>query len=545
MQRKRKESNVDRTEDIKRIRQQVKKRPKRRKADMRRLLVAAVIFVAQLVFLIWALYRMNAFLLTSYIIFQLIGAVAVVRIVLNRNNPSYKIAWIALILLVPVLGLVFYLMWGRGSYPQKRKKVLPEIAQMKVPLYRNSKETEKQLERLFPNQERIMRYLCNAGFPIYQETAVTYYDLGDVFFPAIIEDIKKAKKFIFMEFYILSEGDLWQEILAILKQKVAEGVEIRILYDDFGCITCLPKQFDKELNKIGIKTAAFNVIKPVVNNFYMNYRNHQKICVIDGNIGYTGGANIADEYVNTVEAFGHWKDTGVRLAGRGVWSLTVNFLQMWKYCAYNKKCGLQDEEYRHYAPSESFCAKYADTRGFVQPFSDGPMRTPGENEAEAVYMQMINTAKNYIYITTPYLVPDNEMLVALRLAAQSGVDVRLITPGVSDKGYVHLVTQSYYGTLLSAGVKIYEYLPGFIHAKSFVSDDEAAVVGTINMDFRSFYLHFENGVRLCGNKAVYDIRDDFINTLEYCEKIDYNKWRNRPWYKKAAQGILRLFAPLL
>ena len=394
MQRKRKETNVDRTEDISRIKQQVKKRPKRRKADMRRLLVAAVIFVAQLVFLIWALYRMNAFVLTSYIIFQLIGAVAVVRIVLNRNNPSYKIAWIAFILLVPVLGLLFYLMWGRGSYPKKRKKVLPEIAQMTVPLYRNAKETEKQLERLFPNQERIMRYLCNAGFPIYQETSVTYYELGDVFFPAIIEDIRKAKKFIFIEFYILSEGNLWQEIFAILKQKVAEGVEVRILYDDFGCITCLPKHFDKELSKVGIKTAAFNVIKPVVNNFYMNYRNHQKICVIDGNIGYTGGANIADEYVNTVEAFGHWKDTGVRLAGRGVWSLTVNFLQMWEYSDYNKKKFSQKAEYNQYMPDENFCKEQADLSGFVQPFADGPLRTPGENEAESVYLQMINIKLN-------------------------------------------------------------------------------------------------------------------------------------------------------
>ena len=544
MAKKSKRVDIDRTEDIKKIKQQLQKRPKRRKADMKRLIIAASIFALQLVFLVWALYKMNAFVLTSYILCQLVGAVAVVGIVLNRKNPSYKIAWIAVILLVPVLGLVFYAMWGRGSYPNKIKKVLPEIAQMTVPLYRHSRETEKQLERLYPNQERIMRYLHNAGFPVYKETAVTYFELGDTFFPALIEDMKKAKKFIFLEFYILSEGDLWQEIYGVLKQKVAEGVEIRILYDDFGCITCLPKQFDKELNGIGIKTASFNRIKPVVNNFYMNYRNHQKICVIDGNIGYTGGANIADEYVNKVNAFGLWKDTGVRLAGRGVWSLTVNFLQMWKYSSYSKKVKTK-EEYTRFAPGETFCAKQADVRGFVQPFADGPLRTPGDNEAEGLYIQMINSAKKYIYITTPYLVPDNEMLLALRMAAQSGVDVRLITPGIGDKGYVHLVTQSYYGFLMSAGVKIYEYIPGFIHAKSIVSDDETAVVGTVNMDFRSFYLHFENGVWMCGNKAVHDVKNDFRNTLEYCKKIDYNEWCKRPWYKKAAQGFLRLFAPLL
>jgi len=542
--RKSKKVHVDRTQDIDKIRQQVKKRPKRRKADMSRLIIAASIFALQVVFLVWALYKMNAFVLTSYIVSQLIGAVAVVGIVLNRKNPSYKIAWIAVILLVPVLGLVFYAMWGRGSYPNKNKKVLPEIAQMTVPLYRHSKETEKQLERLYPNQERIMRYLHNAGFPVYKETAVKYFEMGDAFFPALIEDIKKAKKFVFLEFYILSEGDLWQEIYAVLKDKVAEGVEVRILYDDFGCITCLPKQFDKELNSIGIKTASFNKIKPVVNNFYMNYRNHQKICVVDGNIGYTGGANIADEYVNKVDAFGLWKDTGVKLAGRGVWSLTVNFLQMWQYSSYDKKVDSK-EEYTRFAPSETFCAKQAETRGFVQPFADGPLRTPGDNDAEGLYIQMINSAKKYIYITTPYLVPDNEMLLALRMAAKSGVDVRMIMPGIPDKGYVHLVTQSYYGFLMSAGVKIYEYIPGFIHAKSIVVDDETAVVGTVNMDFRSFYLHFENGVWMCGNKAVYDVKKDFINTLEYCDKIVYNEWHKRPWYKKVAQGFLRLFAPLL
>ncbi len=536
---------VNKTEDIQNIKQKLKKRPKRRKADMKRLIIAAILFALQLAVLIWALYKMNAFVLTSYVIFQLIGSAIVVRIVLNNQNPSYKIAWIALILLVPVLGLVFFVMWGRGSYPKKIKKVLPEIAQMSVPLYKHSKETERLLVDNHPNQERTMNYLRNAGFPVYKNTRVSYYEVGDTFFPDLIEDVKKAKKFIFLEFYILSEGGLWQEIYAVLKQKVQEGVEVRVLYDDFGCITCLPKHFDKELRALGIKTASFNVIKPVVNNFYMNYRNHQKICVVDGNIGYTGGANIADEYVNTVEAFGHWKDTGVRLEGQGVWSLTVNFLQMWEYSDYNKKNFSQKAEYNQYMPDEIFCKEQTATSGFVQPFADGPLRTPGENEAESVYLQMINTAKKYIYITTPYLVIDNEMIMALRLAAKSGVDVRLITPGIPDKGYVHLVTQSYYGILMSAGVKIYEYLPGFIHAKSIVIDDEAAVVGTINMDFRSFYLHFENGVWMCGNEAVDDIYNDFINTLDYCEEIDYNVWRKRPWYKKVAQGFLRLFAPLL
>ena len=336
---KKKHTNIKRISlsDLKEIQQKLRRRPKRRKANMAKLLIAILFMLVQIVLLIWGLYKVKAFVLSSYIVFQIVGAVAVIRIVLNHKNPSYKIAWIAVILLIPVLGFIFYVMWGRGSYPNRIKKHIPVLSEMTIPLYEHSKETESELVGQYPELERIMKYLHRAGFPIYKDTTVRYFDLGDKFFPALIDDIKKAEKYVFLEFFILSEGNLWQELFALLKQKAAEGVDVRILYDDFGCITCLPKRFDVITKEAGIKAAVFNRLKPIVNNFYMNYRNHQKICIIDGNIGYTGGVNIADEYVNTVDAFGHWKDSGVRLAGKGVWSLTITFLQMWEYAIYNKK----------------------------------------------------------------------------------------------------------------------------------------------------------------------------------------------------------------
>lgn len=538
---------VDRTADLKEIQQRLQKRPKRRKANLGKLLIAILLMAAQIGILIWGLYKMKAFVLSSYILFQIVGAVAVIRIVLNHKNPSYKIAWIAVILLIPFLGLIFYVMWGRGSYPKRIKKHIPVLSEMTIPLYEHNRETEARLAESYPEQERVMNYLHKAGFPIYQETSVRYFDLGDKFFPALIEDIKKAEKFVFLEFFILSEGNLWQELFEVLRKKAAAGVDVRILYDDFGCITCLPKRFEFLTKEAGIQTAVFNKIKPIVNNFYLNYRNHQKICVIDGNIGYTGGVNIADEYVNTVNAFGHWKDSGIRLAGKGVWSLTVMFLQMWEYATYHKKIINKNDDYDYevYRPDEKFCLKFKEAQGFVQPFADGPLTTPNETEAEFLYMQMINSARGYVYITTPYLVPDNEMLTVLRLAALSGVDVRIITPGIPDKKYVYLVTNSFYGVLLRAGVKIYEYLPGFIHAKNIVCDDEMAIVGTVNMDFRSFYLHFENGVWMCGNHAVSEVREDFLKTLEYCREIDLLEWQKRPLKRKFAQAVLNFFAPLL
>ncbi len=573
----------------------LQKLPKRRKGSFSRMIAAAVIFLLQLAFLVWGLYTLSAFALSVYIVFQIVSAFTVIRIVYNQSNPSYKIAWITMILVIPFMGIIFYAMWGRGRYPRKMRKRIPILSEMTIPLYRWNHDTEMEIAYMHPAQERITKFLSKSGFPVYRHEASEYYHLGDTFYPAMIAEIKKAKKFILLEFFIISKGKMWDELFEVLRQKAEEGVDVRLLYDDFGCMSTLPNRFWAQISETGIKAAVFNPVLPFVNNFYINYRNHQKICVVDGNVGFTGGVNIADEYINVVDAFGHWKDSGLKLTGESVWSLTVMFLQMWAYAVsgtakrdqrriyagkiedYNKflpeapresgpaaaqaqgqsqQARQEQENEQAQAPDRGRQAQAQQEqersrqeqghrgRGFVQPFCDGPFNNPN-NPAEYLYMQMINHAKDYIYITTPYLVLDNEMVTALSLAALSGVDVRIITPGIPDKKYVYLLTRSFYGTLLKAGVRIFEYTPGFIHSKNVVSDDETAVVGTVNMDFRSFYLHFENGVWLCGTDTVLDIKADFLNTLTKCQEVDYLKWKKRPWYIRTTQAILNIFAPML
>ncbi len=514
--------------------------PKRQKANLSRLITAAALFVIQFVFLVYILFSFNLFALSVYTVFQIISAITAIRIIYNQSNPSYKIAWIILILAIPFLGLIMYLMWGRGRFPRRIKKHLTRLLTMTIPMYKQDNEAGDKLLAQYPSQQRVTNYLQRSGFPVYQNTRTEYYELGDTFFPAMLEELKKAQKFIFLEFFIIARGKMWNQTVQILKEKAQAGVEVRLLYDDMGCISTLPRNFQEEVQKSGIQVQVFNPVRPFLNNFYINYRNHQKICIIDGNVGMTGGVNLADEYINAVSAFGHWKDSGLLLEGDGVWSMTVMFLQMWEYALSGKQ--KQPEDFRKFMPENVSFASLA--KGFVQPFCDGPLNNPN-NPAELSYMQMINTAKRYIYLTTPYLVLDNEMVTALGLAAASGVDVRIITPGIPDKKYVYLSTQSFYGKLLKSGVKIYEYSPGFIHAKNVVSDDETAVVGTINLDFRSFYLHFENAVWMCGTDTVQKIKNDFLTTLEQCKQVDYETWAKRPLRQRFQQALLNVFSPML
>lgn len=514
--------------------------PKRQKANLNRLITAAALFVLQFIFLVYVLFSFNLFALSVYVIFQVISAITAIRIIYSQSNPSYKIAWIIMILAIPFLGLIMYLMWGRGRFPRRMKKHLTHLLTMTIPMYKQDTEAREKLLTQHPGQQRVTNYLHQSGFPVYQHTRTEYYDLGDSFFPALLHELKKAQKFIFLEFFILARGTMWEQTFEILKAKAKEGVEVRLLYDDMGCISTLPKHFEQKVRECGIQVQVFNPVLPILNNFYLNYRNHQKICVIDGKVGLTGGVNLADEYINKVEAFGHWKDSGLLLEGDGVWSLTVMFLQMWEYTLSG--VAHPEENYQKYMPEPVSFATLS--KGFVQPFCDGPLNNPN-NPAEMTYMQMINNAKKYIYFTTPYLVLDNEMVTALGLAAASGVDVRIITPGIPDKKYVYLATQSFYGKLLAAGVRIYEYTPGFIHAKNVVSDDETAIVGTINMDFRSFYLHFENAVWLCGTDTVQKVKADFLQTLESCTEVHYENWAKRPLRQRFIQTILNAFSPML
>ncbi len=534
---------MKKTKHLRKDNMQAPFRPKRRKANTVRLVTMIVMFLIQAGFLIGSLYYFNVFALSFYILFQILGAVTAIRVMATNQNPSYKIAWISMILAIPFLGLVFYNIWGGARNPRRIKRRVPILKKMPLPDSERSQADFEKLSRKYPFQAQISQYLTLSGFPLYGDTDTKYYALGDTFFPALLESVGNAKKFILLEFFIISKGQMWDALYAALCERAEAGVEVKVLYDDLGSMTTLDKSFAQKMSRKNLQIAVFNPVKPLLSNFHINYRNHQKICIIDGTIGYTGGVNIADEYINLVDAFGHWKDSGVLLEGPGVRSMTAMFLQMWYYARYNRK-NEEIQDFEKYFPKYTTFKSKNDTSGFVQPICDGPLNADN-NPMEYLYMHMINNARKYIYITTPYLVLDNEMITALCLAARSGVDVRIMTPGVPDKKYVFALTRSFYGRLLKAGVRIFEYEPGFLHAKNVVCDNETALVGTVNMDFRSFYMHYENAVWTCGTPVVQDLYKDFIQTQEVCREILYEQWRKRPRWYKIIQSFLNIFAPML
>ena len=352
-------------------------------------------------------------------------------------------------------------------------------------------------------------------------------------FPDMLDDIRKARHFIFMEYFIISEGSMWDEIFEILKRKADEGVDVRLIYDDFGCIRHLPPNFRNDLNEHGISVIQFNPVLPIFSVVYNN-RDHRKVCVVDGHTGYTGGFNLADEYINRIARFGHWKDTAVRIYGDGVWNLTFMFLNMWNALRP------WDKSFKSFGPHVWHPEPFA-SDGVVQPFSDSPF--DHENLGENVYLDIINQAKNYVYISTPYFIIDNEMRVALELAAKRGVDVRILVPGIPDKKLVYSLTRSYVDQSAQTGVKFYTYTPGFNHAKEFVCDDRIGVVGTVNMDYRSFYLHFECGVLMIGSSCLKDIKEDLLDCFSRSEPVEAGK--GRPFIDALFAAVLRVLGPIL
>lgn len=468
--------------------------------------------------------------------FSIVLSIIVVILIINSDmNTGYKVAWMIPLLLFPVFGSFFYLFFGGKRLSKRVKAKMRSIETSMQKHLPKDKELMSILENTNPNAAKQSKYLQDYAFsPPYDNTYTEYLPLGEVKFKRLKEELEKAERFIFMEYFIISEGRMWDEILEILKRKVDEGVEVRIMYDDVGCITTLPYAFDQQLRDMGIQSVIFNPFAPILSS-KLNNRDHRKIAVIDGHTGFTGGINIGDEYINELIRFGHWKDTSIMLKGEAVWSLTVMFLTVWDYVNDT------EEDYAKYKPK--LLEEKGTHNGFVQPFTDNPM--DDEPVGESVYLNLINRAKRYVYITTPYLIIDSAMEIALSVAAKSGVDVRIITPSIADKRMVHSMTRSYYPTLIKSGVKIYEYTPGFIHSKSFVVDDEYAVIGTINLDYRSLYLHYECGVWLYNTDTIYDIKKDYLGTLELSREVTAEDMERIPFYKIVGRSILRVFAPLM
>ena len=465
----------------------------------------------------------------------ILSLIAVLSIINNpKMNPGYKLMWAVCILALPVTGICLYGILGHSSVARKFRTHYDTVLLSQGGVLGEEEETRKKLE-----EENILAagqssYLTNyAHYPVYENTETEYYPLGDVWFEHFIEELKKAEHYIFMEYFIISEGYLWDTVLEILKEKAAAGVDVRVIYDDFGCVTTLPYQYYKSLQQMGIKCAAFNQFRPVL-NVILNNRDHRKIAVIDGHTAFTGGINLADEYINRKERFGHWKDTGVRIDGAGAWGFASQFIQMWKMIG--RSLPNEDDYYRPRVEIEG--------TGWCQPFTDGPFNNP-DNPVEDTYLQLIASAQKMLYITTPYYAVEESMQKALCIAADAGVDVRLMVPAIPDKWYVYMVAETYWGELLEHGVKIYRYTPGFIHAKTFVVDDDYAVVGTINLDYRSLYLHFECAVWMYQTPSVAQVRDDFFKTQQISQEITLEECRSLSFPRRLGRSVLRVFAPLM
>ena len=471
-----------------------------------------------------------------YSIMLILSFPIIILILNDKTEPTFQLAWMTLMVVSPVFGALFYayvrLSIGTKMINRRLERIIYETRSY----LGQDQEVKASLEADNPLVARFSDYMFYyAGYPIYRNTEAKYFPLGDYAFDEMKKQLEMAKDFIFLEFFIIKKGKMWGEILEILERKVKEGVEVRLLYDGTCAFSLLPHNYPKLLEEKGIHCKVFSPIRPALST-YQNNRDHRKILVVDGRVAFTGGINLADEYINEVSRFGHWKDTAVMIWGDAVKSFTQMFLQMWDISEKKlddfARYSVRDPEKR---PKE--------TDGHILPYSDSPLDK--ERVGEEVYLNIVHTSSRYVHIMTPYLILDYETVDTLRHAAKKGLDVKIIMPHVPDKWYAFLVAKTYYEELITAGVQIYEYTPGFVHAKVFVADDVKAAVGTVNLDFRSLYLHFECGVYMYKNEAVRDVEEDFQRTLRSCQKITIKDCRRLAWHRKVIGKVLRIMAPLM
>lgn len=485
-----------------------------------------LLLIQILICLISVIVAVRYFPLTHSVL-MVIDIVVVFVIINRRDNPSYKTAWIIFIWIFSLFGGITYLLVRFTSYIQR--KIYIRTAHHPLRLHN---ESDCGLNELFPEYSGLSRYIERCGgFPVYSESSCEYFSSGELQFEAMLKALKAAENFIFMDFYIISKGKMFERISEILVEKASEGVDVSILYDGIGTGFAYSDTIFRSLSSVGIKCRAFNCFTPFLSSS-QNNRDHRKIVVIDGKTAFNGGTNIADEYINLTERFGYWKDSAVMIKGKAVKNYTAMFLQLWNTTG-GDSAPISENEYDISEKSS----------GFIQPFSFSPLDR--EPIGKQVYLELIYSAKRYIHITTPYLLPDDELISALRAAALKNVDVRIITPGKADKKYVQYIARGCYCSLLSAGVRIYEYTPGFIHSKNISVDDKAALVGTINLDYRSMYLQFESAAIMYGCECIKSIEADFAETVSLSKEIDGSCCKERSLREKAAGFILNMFSPLL
>ena len=483
------------------------------KSGLFRIVFSRTGFILLLILLQLGLFVVTTNILQGYAFFihgglTVLGVVVLIYIINSEDNPAFKMTWMLCVMAFPAVATMFYIYVKTQAGTRWMGKRLATLRIETDPYMIQDIDVLDALRASRPSYGNLASYMSHhVGFPVYRNTEVKYFPLGEDKFEAMATELEKARKYIFMEYFIVERGYMWDTILKILIKKVREGVEVRFLYDGTCAISLLPYDYPQMLERKGIRCKMSNPIKPFLSTV-QNNRDHRKICVIDGKVGFTGGVNLADEYINRKERFGHWKDTAVMLRGDAVQSLTMLFLQMWNVDEQESEADAEAEE----------ASEVAD---------------------------VLNHAKKYVHIMTPYLILDNEMITTLTRAAKSDVEVIIIMPHIPDKWYAFAVAKTYYGELIRAGVQIYEYTPGFVHAKVFVSDDDTATVGSINLDYRSLYLHFENGVFIYNNSVVDRIERDFQQTLAKCHKVTLLEVRGQSLFTKISGQVLRLVAPLM
>ena len=499
-----------------------------------RLVVTGVLLLLQAVWLFILFNKLAEYAGWINVVGVVISVVMCAALIRKDSTvPEFKISWLALFILMPVQGGLLYLWWGDHRPALRLRRKLARAALRIRPLRTPEPAGHARLAVADPRAAATAAYLENyGGFPVYGDTRVTYYPSGEEMFPAMLEAMEKAERYIFVEFFIISQGRMWDTVHELLRRKAAAGVDVRLIYDDTGCVTGLPVRYWRKLEAEGIRALSFNPFVPMI-NLVMNNRDHRKILVVDGEVAFTGGINLADEYINEKQRFGYWRDTGVRLEGPAAWSFTTMFLEFW---AANRP--KSDERA---VPRPVFASPAPGATGLVQPFCDTPV--DDETIAKNVYLELINQAQRELFITTPYLILENDLLTALCLAAKRGVDVRIYTPGIPDKPTIFQLTRSYFPALINGGVKVYSFTPGFLHSKTWYCDGRIGAVGSINLDYRSLYLHFECSTLLYGGEALRDIRADMMDLESRCHRVELSDCRTS-WLGTLVSAVLRLVAPL-
>ena len=497
--------------------------------------------IAMLFSIIFWAYNYSVYI---YMFMMLLSAITSLNIINKETNPEFKLPWMMIVTVIPIFGMLIYFLFYSRRLTRKEARLMTKIYNK----YDDAIESDSRSRAIFSENMAALesedslasgkaRAICfdDYGADVYRGTSSRYYPLGEELFEAMLADLSTARKYIFLEYFIVEQGEMWDRMLAVLKEKVREGVDVRLLYDDIGSMYTLPSSFPDKLSKFGIKCQRFGKIIPRVSTVHHN-RDHRKICVIDGEIAYTGGVNIADEYINKKKRFGHWKDGGIRVEGHAALGFLKLFITMWDFTEGSVSNYISLFDFK--------TPKTEGDGGYYIPLSSGPAPTYPACVGENAILNLINQSKNYIYITTPYLIIDYALTEALKNAARRGVEVIIVTPGKADKKLVKLMTKSFYPQLVSSGVKIYEYAPGFMHEKLIVSDDIYAMIGTINMDYRSLVHHYEDALWMYKSPTVLKIKEEFLKTLSVCEQIT-EKNAKLSFSQKVTKDLIRIFAPLL